>query len=204
MPTEDKLEGAYITREQFLMREMRLACQLRLEGLTDEEIVARIKDENLIQYPTERMVGNIAQVCVKRMNAVDSEEIVRIIATGSPEASAQANLYAMMCTYPLVRDFMVNEVGRRYAEFDYALGSMEMNAYITRIQVEYPNIAELSDATLKKIKQVLRKCLIECGMLASARATRLDTSILDFDVQNAIQAKGDHEALSAFDAQGVF
>ncbi len=204
MPTGGKLEGAYITREQFLLREMRVACQLKLEGLSDDEIIARIKDQNLIQYPTERMVGNIAQVCVKRINAVDSEDIVRIIATGSPEAAAQANLYAMICTYPLVRDFMVNEIGRHYAEYDYALGPMEMNAYITRIQVEYPNIAMLSDATLKKIKQVLRKCLIECGMLANARATRLDTFFLDFDVKSAILAKDDYEVLAAFTAQGVF
>ena len=89
-----RIEGAQITREQFLMREMRVACQLREEGLDDEAIIARIKDENLIQYPTERMVGNIARVCVKRMNAVESDRIVRIIATGLPEAAAQANLYA--------------------------------------------------------------------------------------------------------------
>lgn len=91
-----RIEGAQITREQFLMREMRIACQLREEGLDDDALVTKIKGENLIQYPTERMVGNIARVCVKRMNAVESERIVRIIATGLPEAAAQANLYAMM------------------------------------------------------------------------------------------------------------
>lgn len=198
-----RIEGAQITREQFLMREMRIACQLREEGLADDEVIARIKDENLIQYPTERMVGNIASVCVKRMNAVESDRIVRIIATGMPEAAAQANLYAMMCTYPLVRDFMVNEVGRRYAEYDYALGQMEMNAYMTRLQVEYSNIAEVSDATIGKIKQVLRKCLIECGMLENARADKLQTVFLDFDVREAIQDKGDAEALAAFGVTGV-
>ena len=192
------LEGASITREQFLMREMRIACQLHEEGLSDDEIIARIQDDNLIQYPTERMVGNIARVCTKRINAVDSDSIVRIIATGMPEAAAQANLYAMMCTYPLVRDFMVKEIGQRWAEYNYALGSMEMNAYMTQLQVDYPNIAEVSDATIKKIKQVLRKCLIECGMLENARSSKLTPIFLDFDVRAAIQAKGDIEALSAF------
>ena len=159
MTSANRLEGACITREQFLLREMRIACQLHMEGFADDEIIAKVKDENLIQYPTERMVGNIARVCVKRINAVDSERVVQIIATGTPEAAAQANLYAMMCTYPLVRDFMVNEVGRRYREYDYALGQMEMNAYMTRLQTEYDNIAEVSDGTIGKIKQVLRKKL---------------------------------------------
>lgn len=198
-----RIDGAAITREQFLMREMRVACRLREEGLDDDAIIARIKDENLIQYPTERMVGNIARVCVKRMNAVESEHIVHIIATGLPEAAAQANLYAMMCTYPLVRDFMVNEVGRRYREYDLALGQMEMNAYMTRLQAEYENIAEVSDGTIGKIKQVLRKGLIECGMLANARSEKLEPVFMDFDVHDAIADKGDLEALSAFNVQGV-
>lgn len=196
-----RLEGAYITREQFLLREMRIACQLHLEGLSDGEVVERIKDENLIQYPTERMVSNIARVCVKRINAVGSERIVSIIATGTPEAAAQANLYAMMCTYPLVRDFMVNEVGRRYTEYDYALGQMEMNAYITRLQSEYENMAEVSESTLAKIKQVLRKGLVECGMLASARSEELVPIFLDFDVRDAIVDKGDEAALIAFNVR---
>lgn len=198
-----RIDGAAITREQFLMREMRVACRLREEGLDDDAIIARIKDENLIQYPTERMVGNIARVCVKRMNAVESERIVHIIATGLPEAAAQANLYAMMCTYPLVRDFMVNEVGRRYREYDLALGQMEMNAYMTRLQAEYENIAEVSDGTIGKIKQVLRKGLIECGMLANARSEKLEPFLMDFDVRDAIADKGDLEALSAFNVQGA-
>ena len=203
MTSSTRLEGACITREQFLLREMRVACKLHLEGLSDEEVVSRIKDENLIQYPTERMVGNIARVCVKRINAVDSEQIVNIIANGTSEAAAQANLYAMMCTYPLVRDFMVTEIGRRYAEYDYTLGQMEMNAYITRLQTEYANIAEVSDSTLGKIKQVLRRGLVECGMLANAKSDKLVPILIDFDVKDAIVTKGDEAALPAFNAQGV-
>lgn len=203
MTSAARLEGACITREQFLLREMRIACQLHLEGLSDEEVISRIKDENLIQYPTERMVGNIARVCIKRINVVDSEQIVGIIANGTSEAAAQANLYAMMCTYPLVRDFMVTEIGRRYAEFDYTLGQMEMNAYITRLQMEYPNIADVSESTLRKIKQVLRRGLVECGMLANAKSDKLVPILIDFDVKDAIMAKGDEAALAAFNAQGV-
>lgn len=197
------LEGAAITREQFLLREMQIACQLHESGLSNDEVIAKIKSENLIQYPTERMVGNIARVCCKRIDAVDDEAIIRIIASGMPEAAAQANLYAMMCAYPLVRNFMVEVVARKFQELDYTLGSMEMSAYMTSLQVEYENMANLADSTIGKIKQVLRKCLIECGMLANARSEELIPIFLDFDVREAIEAKGDAEALRAFGCQGV-
>lgn len=198
-----RLEGAAITREQFLLREMRIACQLHLDGLTNKEIVEKIKAENLIQYPTERMVGNIARVCCKRIDAIGSEQIIQIIATGMPEAAAQANLYAMMCTYPLVRHFMTEVVARKYADLDYTLDSMDMGAYMTRLQTEYENVAEATDGTINKIKQVLRKGLIECGMLENARSEELIPIFLDFDVREAIEEKGDTQALSAFNCQGV-
>jgi len=198
-----ELAGAAITREQFLLREMQAACQLHEEGLSHEEIVEKIKTENLIQYPTERMVGNIARVCCKRIAAVDSERIVHIIATGMPEAAAQANLYAMMRTYPLVRNFMMEVVAKKFQELDYTLGPTEMNAYMTRLQVEYDNIAQIAESTMGKIKRVLRKCLVECGMLASARSDELVPVLVDLDVREAIEEKNDTDALRAFGCQGV-
>ena len=33
-----RIEGAQITREQFLLREMRIACQLHMEGFTDDAV----------------------------------------------------------------------------------------------------------------------------------------------------------------------
>ena len=103
MTSSTRLEGACITREQFLLRETRIVAGMRLDGLANEEIVTRTVDENLFQYPTTRMIRNIAGVCTKRLDALGSDALVRVIATGEPEAAAQANLYAMMRTYPLVR-----------------------------------------------------------------------------------------------------
>ena len=55
-----------ITREQYLLREApRIVASLRLEGVPDAEIAARVKDENLFQYPTVRMASDIARVCLQ-------------------------------------------------------------------------------------------------------------------------------------------
>ena len=52
-----------ITREQFLFHEMRITARLLLEDKTDKEIIDEIVDNNLFQYPTERMIKNLAGVC---------------------------------------------------------------------------------------------------------------------------------------------
>lgn len=200
MASENRLEGACITREQFLMREMRIVARLRQEGLGDEAVIERVASENLIQYPTDRMVRNIASVCVKRLNALGSPALERIIASGETEAAAQANLYAMMRTYPLVRHFM-ETVAEHYRDLDYSLGKMEMNGWVTRVQEDYDNIAQLSDATMGKVKQVLRNGLVQCGMLRSARSSELVPIALDLDVEDGIRELGDTDALAAFNVR---
>lgn len=203
MTSAIRLEGACITREQFLLREMRTMARLRLEGVTNEDAVARAVAENLFQYPTTRMLRNIATVCDRRLDALGSDALVRTIAEGEPDAAAQANLYAMMLAYPLVRDFMETVVAEHYLDLDYQLGPMEMNGWVTRVQAEYDNIAALSDSTIAKIKQVLRNGLVQCGMLKSSRSAELQRIVLDPDVEDTIRSLGDVKALAAFGIGGA-
>ena len=42
---------ASLTREPFLFYEMRTTAKLICEGLEDAEVVSRIAEENLFQYP---------------------------------------------------------------------------------------------------------------------------------------------------------
>lgn len=194
---EKKLLGNSIAREQWLLNEIKIVARLRHDAFSDDEIYVRVAEGNLFQYPTEKSLGKITRACLKRLDALDNERLEIILLDGSREAAAQVNLYAMMCLYPLVRHFMLNEVAQRYAQFDYALSDMEMNAYFTRLASEYENFATAADSTLSKLKQVLRKCLVECGML-DVRDGKLLPVLLDQDVREAVVAKGDGPALAAF------
>lgn len=180
---------------------MRTVCSLYMEGMSFDDIVSKVVADNLFRYPTERMVPNIARVCCKRIAAVGSDELVQIIADGIPQAAAQANLYAMMCTYPLVRHFMVELIAKKYESFDYSLTGIDMGSYMAGLQYEYDDMAAASELTVSKIKQVLRKGLIECGMLENPRSTRLVPIYLEPCVRSAIAAKGDACGLAAFNCR---
>ena len=108
MSTEEKLMGNCITCEQWLLRECRIVAAMRLKGMGDVEATAAVKRENLFRYPTERSLTRISKACNKRIDAVCSRKIVEIVAEGLPDSAAQANLYMMMCAYPLVRHFMLD------------------------------------------------------------------------------------------------
>ena len=57
-----------LTREQFLFHETKVVAKLMAdEGLSDEEILTRVIDENLFQFPTEKTIKTVAKGCIRRM-----------------------------------------------------------------------------------------------------------------------------------------
>lgn len=191
-----KLLGNTIAREQFLLNEARIMAQLRHEGLSSEEAASKVKAENLFRYPTERSLQRITLACNRRLDALNDDRLVRIIAEGLPDSAAQVNLYAMMKFYPLVRHFMVTEIARHYAEYDYEFTTMDMNAYFTRLASEYDNFATMAETTTTKLKQVLKKSLKEAGLLGSDG--ELVPVLLDMDFEEILRERGDVHALAAF------
>ena len=52
-----------ITAEQFLFYEIRIASKYYLDGVPVEAAIEEIKENNLFQYPTERLVSRMVRSC---------------------------------------------------------------------------------------------------------------------------------------------
>ncbi len=118
---------ASLTREQFLFYEMRVVARLRLQEETPENSLAKVLDDNLFQFPTERMVASIFQTCQRRLDALQSDDLVKEIAFGSTEDAKLINLYSMMRYNRLVWDFMVTVIGEKYRTKDDSITQSDLN-----------------------------------------------------------------------------
>lgn len=194
------LNTAYktITREQFLFHEMRVVARLLEQGLSDTEIVQEVKDNNLFQYPTERMITNLANVCLQRFHGADNGTFISIVANSSSDAAKQTCLYLMMNYYKLVWDFMVGVIGEKYKTKDMSFSKKDVNVFFTRLQEQNDIVSSWSEATVKKCKQVLIKLLVENGFLDNNKATTLNPVLIDFELKNAIVESNNKAALIAF------
>lgn len=191
-----KLLGNTIAREQWLLNEIRIVARLRLDGMDEKSVTAKVIGENLFRYPTEKTLQKISRACNKRIDALGDVRLVRIIASGMPDAAAQVNLYAMMSAYPLMRHFMTTEIARHYAELDYSFTRTDMNAYFTELMTEYENFVTIADSTVTKLKSVLRRCLLEAGVLT--KDGHLQQVLLDPDFEDILREREDFLALAAF------
>ncbi len=190
--------SAQITREQFLFYEMRTTAKLMCEGLEEKEIIDRIVDDNLFQYPTEKSIRQLAKGCIARLQAMEDENLIEIIASGSSDTAKQICLYAMMKRYRLVWDFMITVIGEKYRTQNFSFSQMDINAFFMQLQEQDDYVAGWSESTLKRIRQVLARMLTENEYLDDIKADHINPVWLDPALENAIRNNGEERALAAF------
>lgn len=190
--------NAAITREQFLFYEMRITAKLINSGSDKNEIAEKIVSENLFQYPTERFVRKIALACIRRLESMQDDTLITAIATQPSDVAKQICLYAMMCQYRLVWDFMITVIGEKYQKFDGSFGRVDMNSFFMRLQEQDDWVASWSELTIRKLKQVLTKILVENDYLDSTKADHLNPVLISPVLENAIRNDGMSQALPAF------
>lgn len=190
--------NAAITREQFLFFETRTTAKLLIEGLSKEETIKKIVDENLFQYPTEKSLRKMAICCIRRLNALDDESLVQMIATQPVDVAKQVCLYAMMCQYRLIWDFMITVIGEKYKKFDTSFGKMDLNVFFMQLQEQDDWVATWTDSTIDKLKQVIKKILVENQYLDDTNSVHINPVLISYDLENAIRSAGKEMALPAF------
>lgn len=189
---------ASLTREPFLFYEMRTTAKLLCSGLSEEDVVAQITSDNLFQYPTEKSVARMAKACLKRLAAMDDNDLVRAIAQQPTDVAKQICLYAMMKQSRLMWEFMLTVIGEKYRLKDSSFGRIDLNTYFMRLQEQDDAVATWSEGTITKLKQVLAKVLVENEYLDDIRADHLNPVYLHPILENAIRNHGDLMVLPAF------
>lgn len=187
-----------ITAEQFLFYEIRIASKYYLDGVPVEVAIEEIKENNLFQYPTERLVSRMVRCCYKRLDALDNDALRWELSAAPIAIAKQINLYVMMRYNRLVWDFMVGVIGEKYKNQDFSFTRKDVNAFFSHLQEQNDDVAGWSELTISKIKQVLTKVLVEAQMLDTVKSDRLNPLFLCDELEEGIRANNDTEALAAF------
>lgn len=187
-----------ITREQFWFYEMRAAAKLVAEGASDDEIVEKAQSENIFQYPTERMIKRTAKACLGRLHGMDDTELVSVIAGPSTDDAKQVCLYAYMLDSRLIWEFMITVIGEKYRQMDMSFGRIDINTFMLRLQEQSDTVASWSENTIRKIKQIIMRTLVETGYIDSSKADRLNNMMICSALENGIRNAGRTDILPAF------
>lgn len=192
-----------LTHEHFQLSEFVLTAQMRCDGISDDGILAKAKNDNVYQFPTTTQATTFARGMLNRLDALQSEGLVGIVSQGISEQAAQINLYAMMRVYNIIAAFMVEEIGERFLTLNYTLDSADINAFMTRYRSQNPDAATWGDDTVKRIRTVLKEVLVKSGYLADKSSTELLPVFIGFTLEETMRANGDEAWLPAFNCMGA-
>lgn len=82
--------------------------------------------------------------------------------------------------------------------FTYRFIIAQESVYYSHLQAQDDTVAGWTDKTIGKIKQVLKKLLIEVEILDTPRSTRLNPLFLCEELEQGIRENNDMQALAAF------
>jgi len=194
----EKIYRGGMTNEQFLFYEMRTTATLLCAGYDKDTIYETIKEQNLYQFPTDRNFNRTFITCIRRINLLESNQLIRLLAESSVEVAKQINLYAMMLDNGIVYDFMVQVIGEKYKNQDLIFTKKDANDFLFELQEQLSDTKTWTENTVSKIRQVLIKVLVECGYLNSVKSNELNFVYLFPELEEDIRGRNLYELLPAF------
>lgn len=182
--------NASLTREQYMFAEMRITARLKQIGLSDQEILEKVYQENLYQYPTEKEIRRKCKACLRRMQVInDMPAVKEALVDGTIGEAKQATLIAMMRQSQLLAEFMITVIGTKYRTLDLTLTKKDLNIFFQNLQQADENVGTWSEKTIDKLKVVFRTCLREAGYIQGIGSEQLNPVYLSdefiYDLKNA-------------------
>ena len=159
-----KKYSAKLTGESFLLYEFKIVAKLKKEGFSDKEIRKRVLEENLFQYKFKSSISRRLTPLIQRINLLDDNLINRLIEDPLGDGII-INLYAIMKNDLMFFEFMNEVMKNKLNENNEILERKDINIFIETKIEQNNDVAEWSEATISKIKQVIRKILIEAGII---------------------------------------
>lgn len=188
---ENGLEySASLTGEPYLYFELKQVAKLRLEGLSDKEIRAKINKENLFQYETNKSNNKRISAALKRTQALD-KILLNLLVNGTLNTSKHIALIAIMKTNSLFLEFMKEVYYEKVVARDLTLDNKEFRIFFANKAEQSEKVASWQDYTLNKLRQVYLRILFEAGLVKSLKSREITPPIIEEDLANHLKTIGE-------------
>ena len=89
-------------------------------------------------------------------------------------------------TYSLLRDFVIEVVREKYLIMDFNLSDTDYISFIRRKEINHDELANLTDQTQAKVKQVVFKILEQAGIINNVRDKEIQVQLLGGSTKKSI------------------
>ena len=186
-----------IKARSFLYLELKKAANLYLQGFTLDDIKQKALEENIFLLNSENRIKEIASTVSERLQALD-KDLLYILTTGSLETSKQLAIYAILKTDKLFFEFMQEIYREKYLLKNYVITDKDFSIFFQRKAEQSQRVAEWTDYTFYKLKQVYKRILTEAGFVKkNGRNIEIVRPLMERDLIDYLNEIGDGIYLQA-------
>lgn len=199
--TNELVYSTRLTGAGFLLYELKQTLKLKNKGYNTEEIKEKIIDENVFQYKSIGTINRALPSIIDRMDIFD-DKLYHLFLHSTVEESKVINLYAIMKTELLFFEFMNEVIRERIIDNNLLLENKDINVFFTEKSEQSEFIANLSDATVKRLKSAYMKVIYDGGLLRSRRGQEIMPLFIEEEFKRHLIHIGDRKYLLAMGDDG--
>lgn len=171
--------GALLTREAVI------AAPLFLEVRDWNAVRNRLRAENLLQARTASSGFRLAREVAQRLAVLTDAEL-DLLQDASPSERGHLMWIAACRRYAFIGDFAEEVVRERFLLLTPTLGYDDFDSFVRGKALWHPELAEVKDTTLQKLRSTVFRMLTEAGLLAGGEIVN---AALSERVRDALDAQ---------------
>ena len=173
------------TSGALLARETGIAAPLYLDSHDWGDVRGRLSEDNLLQARTTSSAERLARETVQRLTVFNDLELELLVEASPSERSLL--LWVAACRrYTFIGEFAEEVVRERYLLLTPSLGYTEFDSFVSGKALWHPELAELKDSTVKKLRATVFRMLTEAGLLVGGQ---IQQAVLSERVREALDAR---------------
>ena len=176
--------------------ETRIIAELFLEDGNWSRVQSKVFDDNLLQKSTVATAKREFSEIKKRLSTFTSEQLQAIARADLTELKL-LTLLSCIKAYRLLYDFMIEVLRTKVQMFDLQILESDWANFIEAKRQHIPKVGHASEATLKKIRQVVFKMLSDADIIDDIKTKIIQPPILNGEFTRLVCVDEPH-LLAAF------
>ncbi len=165
MTDSDARYALSFTSGALLSREATIAAPIYLEIGDWDRVRELIRADNLLQARTTSSGFRLAREVAQRLAVLSDKELELLIDATATERGHL--MWIAACRrYSLIGDFAEEVVRERFLLLTPTLGHGDFDSFVHGKSLWHPELAELKDSTVKKLRATAFRMLTEAGLLS--------------------------------------
>lgn len=165
---ESKKYSFSFTGANAVISETRIIAQEYVRLKNWEEVKTLIDNQNLLNKIKQATFEREFREIKKRLILLTNDQM-NLLVEGSPDETKAMIFLSLLKLYLFLQDFVIEVVRNKYLLFDNTLSDVDYNKFFNSKAMTHKELNELSELTVKKVRQVVFRVLEQIDLITSLK-----------------------------------